>query len=828
MASVLAPSPNGRRADAETRLRASEESYRTVFELASDAIFVHDLDTGAILDANQKACDLHGCTLDELKALGVAGISDGAPPYDAAHARAYVEKAVAGEPQRFEWLGRHRDGTRFWVEVSLHRVRIAGEDCVLASVCNVDERVRAEAALRRAHAELEERVAARTAELADRTRQLADRTRELEAVFRALPDLYFRMETDGTICDYRAGRQFGLYVPPEQFLGRRMADVLPPPVATQIAGALAEVGRSGEPVDIEYTLPLGDERRDFEARLLPIAIDGRAQIVAVVRDVTERTRAQEALRASEEHFRRLIENASDLISIVDAEGRVRYQSPSVERVLGVPRGTFAAGGSFDRIHPDDLPAVHATLAAALAAPGTPHTTTFRLRHADGSWRVLEATGQTLSPTSGEEGVVVNSRDVTERVEAERALRYQKALLEAEDEASIDGLLVVSEDGRILSHNRRFAELWGLPAEVVAAGDDAAALQAVLDHLVDPEAFLARVAHLYDHPDEEARETLELRDGRVFDRYTAPVRGRAGERYGRIWFFRDVTEATRRAEELEAARHAAEAALADLRRAQARLVQQEKMAGLGRMASGIAHELKNPLNFVTNFAALSVDLADELRAELEADPARSVGDALAGAQDLLDDLAGNAHKIAAHGRRADRIVRAMMDHAAVPSGARDAVDVNGLVAEQVLLAADAWRSRAGVPPPGVTLDLGADAGAVEGVASELARVVAALVTNALDAVAERGAPPTSAVTVRTRRRGGAVELAVEDAGPGVPEPDRAHVFEPFFTTRTAGTGHVGLGLSLARDIVVDGHGGTIEVGARPGGGAVFTVSIPAAP
>src|SRR5690606_6174803 len=160
--------------------------------------------------------------------------------------------------------------------------------------------------------------------------------------------------------------------------------------------------------------------------------------------------------------------------------------------------------------------------------------------------------RTLSPTSADEGLVVNARDVTERVEAERALRFQKTLLEAEGEASIDGILVISDEGRILSFNARFVEMWGIPSEVLEARSDEAALQAVLDRLVDPDAFLARVDYLYAHPDEIARDEIALLDGRVFDRYSAPVKSREGDYYGRIWFFRDVTPERRHAQELEAA------------------------------------------------------------------------------------------------------------------------------------------------------------------------------------------------------------------------------------------------------------------------------------
>ena len=129
----------------------------------------------------------------------------------------------------------------------------------------------------------------------------------------------------------------------------------------------------------------------------------------------------------------------------------------------------------------------------------------------------------------------------ERADQLEELRFQKALLEAQGEASLDGILVVSSDGRILSYNRRFAELWRLPPEVLAQRSDGAALEAVRDQLADPDQFLAQVGLLYANPDATSRDEILLKDGRVFERYTAPVTGPDGTHYGRVWFFRDATE-----------------------------------------------------------------------------------------------------------------------------------------------------------------------------------------------------------------------------------------------------------------------------------------------
>jgi signal transduction histidine kinase len=269
---------------------------------------------------------------------------------------------------------------------------------------------------------------------------------------------------------------------------------------------------------------------------------------------------------------------------------------------------------------------------------------------------------------------------------------------------------------------------------------------------------------------------------------------------------------RRAEELERA-------LEQLRAAQDQLVTQAKLASLGTLTAGIAHEIRNPLNFVTNFAELADRDVAELRGVLSAPSAEVAG--------LLADLEQNVAKIQEHGRRADQIVRAMLLHARGGQGERQRTDVNALVAEYAQLAYHALRGQDPTFQVVVELDLDRSLPPLEVFPQELSRVVVNLVQNACHAAFEkkRSAPDfTPRVVVATRGRAGEVEVRVRDNGNGLAPAVRERIFTPFFTTRPAGTG-TGLGLSLSYDIVVQLHHGRIWAESEEGRYAEFVVTLP---
>jgi GAF domain-containing protein len=265
-------------------------------------------------------------------------------------------------------------------------------------------------------------------------------------------------------------------------------------------------------------------------------------------------------------------------------------------------------------------------------------------------------------------------------------------------------------------------------------------------------------------------------------------------------------------------------LNELRAAQERLVQTEKLASLGQLTAGIAHEIKNPLNFVNNFAALSIELVDELKAAI-ASPQSS--DPQDGAE-LMELLSGNLEKILQHGKRADSIVKNMLLHSRTGAGERRAADINALVEESLNLAYHG--ARAEKPGFNIMIERSFDpsAGEIHLLPQEITRVFLNLISNGFYATAKRkegaesGYEPTLLAT--TRKLAEAVEIRIRDNGTGMPPEVKEKMFNPFFTTKPAGEG-TGLGLSLSHDIVVKQHGGSIEVDTSPGEYTEFRIVLP---
>ena len=385
-----------------------------------------------------------------------------------------------------------------------------------------------------------------------------------------------------------------------------------------------------------------------------------------------------------------------------------------------------------------------------------------------------------------------SRTLQRRVEARtRELSFNVALLNARSEVSIDGILVVDENGRILSYTRRFVEMWRLSPELVRQGDDAPVLRFVTAQLADPQAFFARVQYLYGHKRETSREEIVLKDGRTFDRYSAPIFGAKEQYYGRVWFFRDVTE-----------RKQAEA---ERERLQEQLNQLQKIESIGRLAGGVAHDFNNMLQAILGHVELALDRVPP-----------------------GERLQRNLLEIRKAAERSADLTRQLLAFARKQTASPQVLDLNEaienmlqilrrLIGENVDLA---WM-------PGHHL------GPVKMDPIQIDQILANLCVNARDAM-----PGGGKITIETdhatfgddigsqhpdRLPGDYVVLAVRDNGQGMDADTLGKIFEPFFTTKGLGQG-TGLGLATVYGIVQQNHG-FIEVDSAPGRGTAFRIYLP---
>jgi signal transduction histidine kinase len=394
----------------------------------------------------------------------------------------------------------------------------------------------------------------------------------------------------------------------------------------------------------------------------------------------------------------------------------------------------------------------------------------------------------------------------------------------------DGVAMFDETQHLVAWNSKFQQIYDLPDVLLeqqrtyeehlhylaARGDFGAGV----DTVEQIHELVASTGQPYGY--ERTRP-----DGRVIEIRRNPVPDG-----GFVLIFSDITERKRSEAEIRSARDAAEEAYRNLKAAQANLIQAEKMASLGQLTAGIAHEIKNPLNFVNNFAALSVDLLSELKETAAPGFAALTEKQRAEIDEVSAMLTGNLEKIIEHGKRADGIVKAMLEHSRGSSGERRVVDLNVVIDEALNLAYHGARAQDQSFNIALERDFSEGIAPIEVNPQDMTRVFLNIFSNGFYAANKRaqngaasGFVPT--LKVSTRGSGDAVEIRVRDNGTGIPADIRDKLFQPFFTTKPTGEG-TGLGLSITYDIVTQQHGGSIAVDSKVGEYSEFTIRLPRKP
>jgi signal transduction histidine kinase len=273
--------------------------------------------------------------------------------------------------------------------------------------------------------------------------------------------------------------------------------------------------------------------------------------------------------------------------------------------------------------------------------------------------------------------------------------------------------------------------------------------------------------------------------------------------------------------LEEAKERVENALSELKATQGQLIHAEKMASLGELTAGIAHEIQNPLNFVNNFSEVSADLIEELKEEIQNGNAEEVNA-------IANDLLQNLEKINHHGKRADGIVKGMLQHSRTGSGQKEPTDLNLLADEYLRLAYHGLRAKDKSFNAEFKLEADEALPKANVIGQDIGRVLLNLINNAFFSVSVKTKQPDNGykpeVIVKTMNLGDQVEIRVKDNGTGIPADIKDKIFQPFFTTKRTGEG-TGLGLSLSYDIITKGHGGSLDVESTDGVGSEFIITLP---
>ncbi len=276
--------------------------------------------------------------------------------------------------------------------------------------------------------------------------------------------------------------------------------------------------------------------RDEEGRPLYLA--------PIIQDITARKQTEEQLRESELRYRTLADSGQALIWTAGLDKKCDYFNQPWLDFTGRSLAQELGDGWIEGVHPEDLDRCVATYAAAFERRER-FSMDYRIRHRDGTYRWIQDNGSPRFDSHGAFlGYIGHCLDITDRRRAEEELRKKTALLEAQLDSTLDGLLVVDEQGRKLLQNRRMAALWKIPPEIAHSPDDQSQIDYVTTKIRDPEKFAAQIAHLYRHPGETSRDEIELQDGSILERYSAPVVGPESKYYGRIWTFRDITDRKR--------------------------------------------------------------------------------------------------------------------------------------------------------------------------------------------------------------------------------------------------------------------------------------------
>jgi PAS domain S-box-containing protein len=530
------------------------------------------------------------------------------------------------------------------------------------------------------------------------------------------------------------------------------------------AEAIAERPDGTRVTFVPYPTPL----RDANGKLVGA--------VNVLVDISDRKRTERALRESEDQFAAVFRQTAVGVIHYDADGKFVLVNQAFCDIVGRTEAELLSGMSVrDVTHPDDLPR-NIELFESLVAGGPDFEMEKRYIRLDGSevW-VSKSVASVLAPSGQLRYIVAFVLDISERKAVEQTIDYQRALLEAQSEAAIEGMLASTPEGRLLSHNQRFLEMWGLSPEDLEHADGEAVQRRISEQIENSDVVAAITQEVIDHPEQEVNAELHLKDGRTFDTYGAPLLGPSGKAFGRVWFMRDMTERQQVQDELRRANEA-------------------KDEFLGMMS----HELRTPMSTIYGGARLLRARDAQLDASAK--------------QELLADIEEESERL-------NRLVEDLLALARVQLGQQAAVEP---VMVQRLAQRIVEANRRRYPAREIDLVAPDDVEVVAADPTYVEQVVRNLIANAL-----KYSPPDEPIEVRLEKNGaGEIKVRVLDRGPGIALEEKDQIFDRFYRAESTAkaTRGLGMGLTVSKRLI-EALSGRIWAEPRPGGGLEVGFTLP---
>ncbi len=421
------------------RLRTSEERFRTIFNSVSDLIFIHSWPDGRIVDVNQRTCDVFGYTREEMQTLPVEATSAGGAPFDQAHAMDLMRKAYEGAPQMVEWRAKRRDGSLFWLEVSIRRALVLGREQILVSCRDISDRKKAEEALK-------------TSE------------NTLRSLFASMTDIILILDADGRYLEVAPTNTDRLYRPPPELLGRTVTEIFAPDKAAYFLGVIRQCLSAGITVSTDYNLVIGNREYWFAGNVSPLSAD---RVLWVARDITERKKAEEALYDSRERLQLALDAANDGLWDWRLDTGEAYFSPRYYTMLGYAPGEFPANyESFSRLlHPDDLAVINQAVTTSLHDSET-NAFEIRMRAKSGEWKWILTRSRVVDrdATGAHTRLAGTHTDITERKSLELRLADQLTFQEALLDTIPYPVFYKGADTRFIGFNKAYEEVFGVRRE----------------------------------------------------------------------------------------------------------------------------------------------------------------------------------------------------------------------------------------------------------------------------------------------------------------------------------------------------------------------------